>query len=1033
MDIDRNLLFGLIAVQAELVAPTQLVDACAAWANRRERPLADILQDRGWLTSRDRATVDYLMDRRLKRYGGHVRSALAAAADPSIREALLAAIRDREVHRSIADLPPHHAPTSGISSAPRGRERFTLTSLTTLDAVSQTWIARDEELGREVALKELRPEAARDAQARNRFLQQARLAGQLEHPNILPLYELSQNTTTGIAFCTTRLPRGRSLAEAIQSYHGKRRKGEADPVEFRGLILAFLDLCQAVAFAHARLVVHLDLRPQHVLLGDLGEAVLCDWSRARKLSELLAEVDPSDRKGGAVSAPDSDAAIGTVSQITPYSAPELAEGRFSEIDASTDVYALGAILYEILTGQPPFAEGSEEALRQQIATETPPTPRRLVRGTPAALEAIAMKALSKRRGDRYARAGDLLFDLERWLADEPIQAWSASLVHQATRWMRRNRPVVQAAYAGLAIVFLSLLVLVVVLERGWAEAKRARLAAIEEKNRTEYALMRAQRAIDDYAMQIAHSPMLREGELNALRRRLLEGVAQYHTDAKFYVPSGPEYFEEQAEAYLRLARIYGALDDPEKAISALNDAREALNRLVLEQPRNYTARLKLAYLEGEVGLQWRALGQKEQAIASLRSCVSAYDALPTRVFTSAERICERIAYSADLVELLLEQGSLDEAEQLAQRSHRLAEQTLSDYPESTPALREVVRLKTLLAALAQRRRQPSEAVNLLRQATQTAETLAARDLNYRPLLVQTYLKLGQVLQQVGQSEQAVAALRDALGTSNQLVRGFPMVSGFRADLATVHRALAEALMAAGKLPEAEAEARRAAELYAGLRRDAFPERGYVSETAASWLTLARILRRRGENEEAQRFCQEVLNLAAELKSRTAYPPSLRTRECEAYLLLARLAADRKQFAEAHTALDQAAECDPQAQAAIRAERISVYGLQGQAEQAIKEAQVLAKDSSAPASALLRAAAGLAQAVQRGLPEEQRAAEGLIGDLLAEARRRDGAALVGTWLVIKDDPEMENLRKLPMWQQIERALAFPAAQESSRQP
>lgn len=1033
MDIDRNLLFGLIALQADLIAPTQLMDAVSSWAHRRERPLADLLQDRGWITSRDRATVDYLMDRRLKKYGGNLRASLAAAADPSIRAALLTAIRDRDVLRSIADLPPHHAPTSGISSAPRGRERFTLSNLTTLDAISQTWTARDEELGREVALKELRPEAVKDAASCERFLREARLLGQLEHPGILPLYELSQNTTTGIPFCTLRLARGRSLAEAIRSYHDKRQSGETNRVEFRNLLLAFLDVCRAIAFAHSRLVVHLDLQPRRVLLGEFGEAVVCEWDRARKLSDLLAQAEASGHKGRTALSTDSDAALETLSRITSYSAPEQAQGRIAEFDTSTDVYALGAILYEILTGQPPFAEASEDDLRRQIVEDLPTPPRRLAPGVPAALEAIALKALSKRRGERYARAGDLVLDLERWMADEPIQAWAESLPNRIKRWMRRNRPLVQAGYIGIGFVVLVLLALVVVLESGWAEAKRGQAAAVEEKSRMEYALRRAHRLIDETTQEIAAAPPLREGELASLRRRLLENMAQYHADAKFYLPGGGQFYEEQAEAYLRLARIYGELGDAEKALAALSDARDALNRVILEQPRNYTARLNSAHAEGEMGRQWKALGHIDQALTSLRSCVSAYDSLPAKVFSHPERVSERISHTADLIELLLTQNQLEEADLLAQRGFRILQETLKTSPDSVSALSQMVRLRTLQGDLARRRGLGTNAINLYREALHTAEDLAARNQNYRPVLVQSYRKLGQALKELAQFQQSAEVLREGLAVGNQLVRAFPVVSAFRADLVALHAELADVFLHQGNLGEAEAEARRAIDLSAQLRRDAALFAQCADEVAGAYLTLARSARRRGNAEEAAQHLGAILTLAQDLRNRNVDAESVRSWEAEAHRWLARLAAQARRYEDAHKALDQALAVDPQASADMQADRIAVWAAEGKAAEAIEQSKALLKDRLATAPGLMRAAVGLAIVAERGSEEQRAVAEELLPQLLAEARHRAGTAFVHHWHRLADDPDAEPLRKLSIWQRISDSLQIQSGSPSPAQP
>jgi len=190
-DAGRNLLFGVIALQIDAITRTQFVDGCALWASQKDRPLADLLAERKWITAEDRADVDRLVDRKVHRHGGDVHASLAELAGDVIRRSL-AHIDDSEIRQSIAgpNPPQGHVLVSTIGHTPETRERYTLTRLHARGGIGQVWLARDADLGREVALKELRPEQANNPVLWSRFMEEAKITGQLEHPNIVPVHEL---------------------------------------------------------------------------------------------------------------------------------------------------------------------------------------------------------------------------------------------------------------------------------------------------------------------------------------------------------------------------------------------------------------------------------------------------------------------------------------------------------------------------------------------------------------------------------------------------------------------------------------------------------------------------------------------------------------------------------------------------------------------------------------------------------------------------------------------------------------------------
>jgi serine/threonine-protein kinase len=462
MDTDRNLLFGVLALQADLLDNDRFAEACSAWAARKDIPLADLLVQRGWLTPEDRADVDKLLARKLARHNGDARAGLAEVTTDEMRHSL-AGVADPEVQWSLLGQRPTVTATTSAYT-PQGRGRYQLTRLHATGGIGQVWLARDSDLGREVALKELRPERQDHPAAQTRFLAEACITGQLEHPGIVPVHELVR-PADGPPFYTMRMVRGRTLSEAVRDYHEKQRGGRAGPrelrrmlgvLELRRLLGAFVAVCNAVAYAHSRGVLHRDLKPANVALGDYGEVVVLDWGLARLVSDTSppATEDATSLLPVSLEGDSHQATVqGQVLGTPPYMAPEQAEGRLDLLSPATDVYGLGAVLYEILTGGPPFTGPSDEVVRR-VAREEPPRPRQCVPATPAALEAVCLKALAKKPAERYPSATELAREVERWLADEPVRAWREPWHVRGRRWARRNRSLVSAAAAALLAVVL---------------------------------------------------------------------------------------------------------------------------------------------------------------------------------------------------------------------------------------------------------------------------------------------------------------------------------------------------------------------------------------------------------------------------------------------------------------------------------------------------------------------------------------------------------------------------------------------------
>jgi eukaryotic-like serine/threonine-protein kinase len=423
MDADRNLLFGVLALQADIIDADQFIKICTLWTTRKQAALGDLLIDLGWVTPIDKADVERLVERKLKRHGGDPRAGLAAVGDDMKRS--LAALQDDDINRSLCGLPGPDATTTfaAVDDIPSAGKRYTLTRVHASGGIGRVWLARDNAFGRNVALKELRPERAAVATHRSRFLQEARITGQLEHPGIVPVYELALRPDDQQPFYTMRFVKGRTLSEAARTWHLTRDRTQAGMLDFVSLLNAFVTICNTVAYAHSHGVIHRDLKGENVVLGDFGEVVVLDWGLAKFVDRVQKE--PDDPSPVVDSGSSSEIGLTVQGQAigTPaYMSPEQASGRLDLIDRHTDIYGLGAILYEVLAGRPPFSGADTHEVLRKVREDQPLVPREQWAEVPPALEGICMRALAKSPNDRFASAVELATAVQGWQEIERREA-----------------------------------------------------------------------------------------------------------------------------------------------------------------------------------------------------------------------------------------------------------------------------------------------------------------------------------------------------------------------------------------------------------------------------------------------------------------------------------------------------------------------------------------------------------------------------------------------------------------------------------
>lgn len=307
--------------------------------------------------------------------------------------------------------------------------------------LGNVWLARDKKLNRNVAIKELKVDSLESSAAWDRFHREAEITGNLEHPNIVPLYLYGVDRTSGQPFYAMRFVGKKNLSVAIEEYHDKLDAGQTDALSLHRLLTVFLDICQAIAYAHSRGVIHRDLKPQNVALDNFGQVIVIDWGLAKVIeeSELAMKMTCRSQLTDSVLGRTID---GEVVGTPLYMSPEQASGDIDRIDRRTDIYGLGAILFSILVGSAPhqknarLVEKNVSSFIDSIAKADPPTAADYNKTIPSELEKICIKAMAQKSHLRYESVEQLAETVESWMAGQSSKSTEFEKLRMETRELR---------------------------------------------------------------------------------------------------------------------------------------------------------------------------------------------------------------------------------------------------------------------------------------------------------------------------------------------------------------------------------------------------------------------------------------------------------------------------------------------------------------------------------------------------------------------------------------------------------------------
>jgi serine/threonine protein kinase/WD40 repeat protein len=461
---DRTLpddVLGELAVETGLVSPEQVSEA-RRLSRTEDIDLADALLRLDSIGPHDRERLERWAEERRDRPPDPPPTEEAGAplpADgPAEPEFDPEAITHRRRPRPRAAPSPDPSFRRLLDSVtPEADERYDLAEELGRGGIGRVVIGFDRHLGRQVAIKELLSTTSLELTTASgaadpdlvRFLREARVTGQLEHPSIVPVYELGRRSDGTVYYAMKRV-RGRTLRQALRS-------ASSLPDRLR-MLDRFVDVCNAIAYAHSRGVIHRDIKPDNVMLGEFGETVVLDWG----LTKLRNEDDRvGARPGGTIrrnfdaigsEASDSNTRAGEIMGTPAYMSPEQADGDIEMVDERSDVWSLGAVLFELLTGRPPFKSPRVEDTLWKVSTSSVPSILELEPSAPRDLAAVAHKALSRDRNRRYPNAAAMVEDIDAWRNGARVTAYRYSAWELVTKFVREHRVAALGGFAFLLAV-----------------------------------------------------------------------------------------------------------------------------------------------------------------------------------------------------------------------------------------------------------------------------------------------------------------------------------------------------------------------------------------------------------------------------------------------------------------------------------------------------------------------------------------------------------------------------------------------------
>ncbi len=725
------------------------------------------------------------------------------------------------------------------------RPRYRVVRFHAKGGLGEVLVAHDEQLHRQVAIKRMQGGSSSDSARHQRFLREASITGQLDHPGVVSILNVGEDEQGNPCYAMKFID-GKSLDQyarelhepfAIRTATDARSRQTFESHVVRPLLSRFVSVCNTIAFAHNRGVIHRDLKPANVMLGDFGATYVVDWGLARttKASTKPAGFEPfvpaqfneTVSIAGALTAEEEAAVIsetlthtGAVMGTPAYMSPEQASGDVAHVGPQSDIYCLGATLYFLLTGRAPIASGDGLKWLEQLKAGTFPKPRAVQPLVPAALESICLKAMSLKPADRYPSALDFASDIERWLADEPVSAHMDSLSTQIARFTRRHRAWAQVGGLALLVIALLSTVFAVLLNRWRNEAVAASednrklyvardrdaiaMRALAEKEAESRRVAEEQRQIaEDQSMLVVgtmRQTVIRsarllenvEGAAN-VRKEILSIALQSLRQINKTEKTEPWILQQTVLTGNDIARVYltvGGAESSETTKDVLKYLLESekivKSRLVkTKETENDELGRDISVTMELIGDAYLKLGQLDDADKAYAESLAISERRLANEPTNVTRQQDAGFGYEKVGDVLLTRGNLAEAKKRYQRSLEIYQQIVKAQPEYASYQRDLLVARSKLGNIERREGNLDEAAATFRSCVETCEALEKIPKSGAQRRDRSVLlnKLGMVLFEQSKTREAAEAFSVALQIAREAVEAEPTSETARGDLA----------------------------------------------------------------------------------------------------------------------------------------------------------------------------------------------------------------------------------------------------------
>jgi serine/threonine-protein kinase len=692
----------------------------------------------------------------------------------------------------VADQTQDWATSDGEAAAPRKNiGHFELLEQLGAGGFGAVWKARDLQLDRLVAVKI--PHKGRLNQTEiERFLREARAAAQVRHPNIVSVHEVG--LADDFVYIVSDFIEGVSLDKWLE---GQRPS-------YRDSAKLCAKVSEALEQAHQQGIIHRDLKPGNILMDRAGEPHITDFGLAKREA--------------------TDATMTMEGQVfgTPaYMSPEQAKGQGHAADRRTDIYSLGAVLFELLTGEHLF-RGSVQMLLKQVIEDEPPSPRKFDARVPRDLETICLKCVQKEPASRYDTAQAVADELDRYLAGKPILARPVSRAERVVRWCRRNPLVAGSATMALVCLVFGLVAATI----GYVRTS----LALEESRQS---LKQARDAVDELFTRVSEDALLNQPGMQPLRRDLLRRARDYYEKFLGQSTQDESLRDEMGLAYYRVGLIAEAIESPSKAMPSYEMARDIQSQLLDDEPADADRLKALGNTLNAIG---HALHKQQQLAQALEAYTKAIDvrkrlADQTPDGLESQRMLANTYMNIALVEK--EKGNLAESRKSMDQSQQIRERLLAAGQDDAKLRRDhamgcfnlamlahaghdvdaaeaaLEKARRLFAALVKRprpdidafnmlatccrkqadlrcfKKQYDEALKLYEQARDILEQLAEKNptvIEYQVSAAEVFISIAQIEQERGNADKSLAAYDRAASLLIPLVNDLAEDARYRRNL-----------------------------------------------------------------------------------------------------------------------------------------------------------------------------------------------------------------------------------------------------------